>query len=83
LIRPLNERGIRVAGIKVVPSGPDEADIRYYRLTERSEALKVAVALRDFGLGAQRLQQMEEPETSAPVRQYELWLPPTGYDQRR
>jgi hypothetical protein len=83
LIRPLNERGIRVAGIKVVPSsGPDEADIRYYHLAERNEAMKIAVALREFGLRAQQLKHMEQSEASVPARRYELWLPATGFDQQ-
>lgn len=82
LIRPLNERGIRVAEIKVMPSGPDQVHIRYYRAADRNEAMKVAVALRDFGLSAQHLKQMEELESPAPARQYDLWLPPAGYDER-
>lgn len=82
MIRPLGERGIRVAGVKVVPSGPDELAIRYFHQAQRDEALKVAVALRDFGFRAQHLQHAEDAETPATSRQYELWLPSTGYDQR-
>jgi hypothetical protein len=78
LIKPLNERGIRVAGIRVAPANPDGAHIRYNHAAERNEAMKVAIALRDFGLGAQHLRQAEESESPAPPRQYELWLPATG-----
>jgi hypothetical protein len=82
MVRPLGERGIRVAAIRIVHTGPDEPDIRYFRLTERDEAMKVAVALRDFGLRAQQLKHMDELEAPGTARQYELWLPATGYDQR-
>jgi hypothetical protein len=75
LIGPLKERGIHVAGVRVVPPSPDAAHIRYYRLNDRNEAMRVAVALRDVGLSAQQLKQMPEPDTSGPGRTYELWLP--------
>ena len=79
IIRPLGERGIRVAGIRIVSSGPENPDLRYYNLSERDEAIRVAVALRDFGLRAQQLKHMDEAAGQATQRQYELWL---GYDQR-
>jgi hypothetical protein len=74
LIGPLKERGIQVGGIRLVAPNPDAAHIRYYRLADRNEAMRVAVALRDIGLSAQQLKQMPEGE-AAPPRQYELWLP--------
>jgi hypothetical protein len=79
IIRPLADRGIRVAGIRIVSSGPDNPDLRYYNLSERDEAIRVAVALRDFGLRAQQLKHIDETAGQATQRQYELWL---GYDQR-
>jgi hypothetical protein len=79
IIRPLAERGIRVAGIRIVSSGPETPDVRYYNLSERDEAIRVAVALRDFGLRAQQLKHVDEAAGQATQRQYELWL---GYDQR-
>jgi hypothetical protein len=82
IVRPLGERGIRVAGIRVVSSGPEEADLRYYNLSERDDVLKVAVALREFGLRAQQLRHIDETAQAAAPRQYELWLPASGYDQR-
>jgi hypothetical protein len=82
IIRPLGERGIRVAGIRVVSSGPDEADLRYYNLSDRNEVVKVAVALRDFGLRAQQLRHLDDVGPPAAPRQYELWLPANAFDQR-
>ena len=82
IARPLADRGIRIAGIRMVTSGPDQPDLRYHNLSERDELLKVAVALREFGLSAQQLRHVEETDTPVPARQYELWLPPTGYDRR-
>ena len=81
MVRPLGERGIKVAEIRIVSSGPDEPDIRYHRLAERREAMNLSVALRDFGLRAQHLKQMETGESAPPSRQYELWLPATGFDR--
>jgi len=75
LIGPLKERGIHVAGVRIVPPSADTAHIRYYRLNDRNEAMRVALALRDVGLSAQQLKQMPEPDTSGPGRLYELWLP--------
>ena len=75
LIGPLKERGIHVAGVRVAPPSPDAAHIRYYRLNDRNEAMRVAVALRDLGFSAQQLKQMPESETPGPARTYELWLP--------
>jgi hypothetical protein len=75
MIRPLARRGIRVTGIKVVKSGPPVPDLRYFRSAERDEAVKVALALRDVGLPAQRLNHMRGFEGRATPRQYELWLP--------
>ncbi|MGZ5123539.1 MAG: hypothetical protein ACXWCY_14675 [Burkholderiales bacterium] len=82
IIRPLGERGIRVAGIRVVNSGPEEADLRYYNLSDRNEVVKVAVALRDFGLRAQQLKHLDDIGPPAAPRQYELWLPANAFDQR-
>ena len=73
LIGPLKERGIHVAGIRIVGRSRDAAHIRYYRQADRNEAMRVAVALREVGLSAQQLKQMPERETAA--RRYELWLP--------
>jgi hypothetical protein len=75
LIGPLKERGIDVAGIRVVGRSADAAHIRYYRLADRNEAMRVALALREVGLSAQQLKQMPERDTTLPPRTYELWLP--------
>ena len=75
LIGPLKERGIHVARVRIVPPSPDAAHIRYYRLNDRNEAMRVAFALRELGLNAQQLKQMPEPDTAGPGRTYELWLP--------
>ena len=82
LIRPLARQGIRVTGIKLVRSGPSVADLRYFRSGERDEAVKVAVALRDVGVPAQRLKHIAGFEGRATRHQYELWLPATSVDSR-
>jgi hypothetical protein len=76
-VRPLTDRGFRVVGIRVVPSGPDVADIRYNHLSQRDEAIRIGVALRDSGVRAQHLKHLEETVPPAPARQYEIWLPAT------
>jgi hypothetical protein len=73
LVGPLKERGIQVAGIRMVPAHADGAHIRYYRGTDRNEAMRVAGALGELGLSARHLRQMDSSDTATP-RQYELWL---------
>lgn len=70
----LERRGIALAGIKVVGAGPRSSDLRYFRPSEREEAMRVQAALLSLGLPAQRLKSIGGFETSAVPRQYELWL---------
>ena len=74
-MRPLGERGIRVVGIRVVSSGPDQPDLRYFNLSDRNEVVRIAVALRDFGLRAQQLKHLDDSGSTSSDRRYELWLP--------
>ena len=83
MIAPLASRGIRVTGIKVVSFGPAAPDLRYFRSAERGEAIKVARALRDVGVPAQRLHQVNGYEGRATQRQFELWLPAGFKEPRR
>jgi hypothetical protein len=77
LVGPLKERGIQVVGVRVAPPSADGAHIRYYRQSDRNEAMRVGVALRDLGLSAQHLKQMSEADTTGPGRQYDVWLGPS------
>lgn len=70
----LEKQGIALAGIKVVGAGPRASDLRYFRPSEKAEALRVQAALLSLGLPAQRLKSIGGFETSAVPRQYELWL---------
>jgi hypothetical protein len=70
----LEQKGIALAGIKVVGAGPRSSDLRYFRPSEKEEALRVQSALLSLGLPAQRLKSIGGFETSAVPRQYELWL---------
>jgi hypothetical protein len=70
----LEKKGIALAGIKVVGAGPRSSDLRYFRPSEKEEALRVQSALLSLGLPAQRLKSIGGFETSAVPRQYELWL---------
>jgi len=74
MIQPLARRGIHVTGIKVVDAGPPVADVRYFDPAERDGAVKIALALRDLGVSAQRLQQVSGSETLKGQRRFELWL---------
>jgi hypothetical protein len=73
---PLAERGIHVAGIKVVDSGPSTRDLRYFGSDEPAEAADIAQALREVGITTQRVRRFDGGQESAPVKRYELWLPP-------
>ena len=81
LVGPLKERGIQVVSIRTVPAHADPAHIRYYRATDRNEAMRVAGALSDLGLIARHLKQMGESNASPRAHQYELWL--AASDQKR
>lgn len=70
----LREKGIALAGVKVVASGPRSSDLRYFRPSEKEEAAKVQAALLSLGLPARQLKGIGGYETSAVPRQYELWL---------
>jgi hypothetical protein len=80
LIRPLRDRGIRVAAIRFVRVGPSEADLRYFHLADRNDAAKVGRSLRELGIEVLRLKQIANPDTQVASRQYEVWLPPSGYE---
>ena len=70
----LEKHGIALAGIKVVNDGPRSSDLRYFRPSEKEEAMKVQAVLLSLGLPARRLKSISGFETSAVPRQYELWL---------
>jgi hypothetical protein len=70
----LEKKGIALAGIKVVGAGPRSSDLRYFRPSEKEEAMRVQAALLSLGLPAQHLKSISGFETSAVPRQYELWL---------
>ena len=70
----LERRGIALAGIRIVSDGPRASDLRYFRPSEKAEAMRVQAALLSLGLPARRLKRISGFETSAIPRQYELWL---------
>lgn len=70
----LEKKGIALAGIKVVSDGPRASDLRYFRPSEKDEAMQVQAALLSLGLPARRLKSITGFESSAVPRQYELWL---------
>ena len=70
----LAERGLRLAGIKIVGRGPERSDLRYFRDDERGEAVQVQKALLALGLPVNRLKKIGGFEPVATPRQYEVWL---------
>nr|WP_217344662.1 hypothetical protein [Noviherbaspirillum sp. L7-7A]MBV0878831.1 hypothetical protein [Noviherbaspirillum sp. L7-7A] len=70
----LERRGIALAGIRIVSDGPRASDLRYFRPSEKAEAMRVQAALLSLGLPARQLKRISGFETSAVPRQYELWL---------
>jgi len=70
----LEKKGIALAGIKVVSAGPRSSDLRYFRASEKEEAVRVQAALLSLGLPARQLKSIGGFEASAVPRQYELWL---------
>jgi hypothetical protein len=76
MVVPLGQRGIHVAGIKVVESGPATRDLRYAGSDEPAEAADVAQALREIGVATQGVRRSDAARGQAPAQHYELWLPP-------
>jgi molybdate-binding protein len=74
MIQPLANRGIRVSGIKLADAGPSVADVRYFDPAERDAAVIIALALRELGVSAQRLQHISGSEAPNVQRRFELWL---------
>ncbi len=74
LVPELEKKGIALAGIKIVRDGPRFSDLRYFRPSEKEEAMQVQATLLSLGLPARRLKRISGFETSAVPRQYELWL---------
>jgi hypothetical protein len=75
MVVPLAQRGIHVAGIKVVTTGPSTRDLRYVGSDEPADAADVAQALRELGVSTQRVRRSDAAEGRA-SQHYELWLPP-------
>lgn len=74
LVPALEKKGIALAGIKIVSDGPRSSDLRYFRPSEKEEAMRVQAALLSLGLPARHLKSISGFEASAVPRQYELWL---------
>ena len=72
----LRERGMRLAGIKIIGTGPTQSDLRYFHAEEKNEAMKVQAALLSTGLPVNRLRWIPGYEARALPRQYEVWLSP-------
>ena len=72
----LRQRGMRLAGIKIIGTGPTQSDLRYFRASEKSEAVTVQAALLSAGLPVRQLKRITGYETRAIPRQYEVWLSP-------
>lgn len=70
----LAERGLRLAGVKVVERGPQRSDLRYFHEGERSEAVEVQKDLLALGLPVGQLKKIAGYEPIAIPRQYEVWL---------
>jgi hypothetical protein len=75
MVVPLAQRGIHVAGIKVVATGPSTRDLRYVGSVDPADAADVAQALREVGVSTQRVRRTDAAE-GRPSQHYELWLPP-------
>jgi hypothetical protein len=80
MVVPLAQRGIHVAGIKIVDSGPHTRDLRYFGSEEPADAADVAQVLREVGVATQRVRRFDAAQDRAPGARYELWFPPGRID---
>jgi hypothetical protein len=76
MVVPLAQRGIRVARITIVDSGPHTRDLRYFGSKEPAGAADIAQVLREVGVSTQRVRHFDSAHGQAPGAHYELWLPP-------
>jgi hypothetical protein len=76
MVVPLAQRGIHVAGIEIVDSGPHTRDLRYFGSEEPADAADIAQALREVGVSTQRVRRFDPAQGQARGARYELWLPP-------
>jgi len=76
MVVPLAQRGIHVAGIKVVQSGPATRDLRYSGSDEPAEAADIAQTLRDVGVATPGVRRSDGARGQGSSQHYELWLPP-------
>lgn len=70
----LRQHGMRLAGVKIVDTGPAQSDLRYFHASEKDEALQVQAALLAAGLPVHKLKSIGGYESRALARQYEIWL---------
>lgn len=75
LKRRLEASGIVVSGIRTVTRGPDEADLRYFRRNERGEAKQMVDLLHSLNVPVDAPKYIAGFESTATLRQYELWFP--------
>ena len=78
----LRQHGMRLAGVKIVGTGPAQSDLRYFHASEKNEARQVQTALLAAGLPVHKLKSIAGYETRALPRQYEVWLSP-GFQPER
>ncbi len=58
--------------IKHVHVGPKNTELRYFRLTDKDEAIRILTVLKDSGIDAQ-IQYVKRPEIEIRPRHFELW----------
>lgn len=75
LKRQLEAKGVVVSGIKTVSNGPSDADLRYFRSSEREEARRMVNILQSLNVPIEQPKYIAGFESSATTRQYELWFP--------
>ncbi|MGZ8211534.1 MAG: hypothetical protein ACXWUH_13595 [Burkholderiales bacterium] len=82
MVVPLAQKGIHVAGIRVVGSGPSTRDLRYFGADEQAGAAEVAQALREVGVATEHVRRLDPPAGRPKPKHYELWLPPGRAEAR-
>ena len=61
-----------IPSIKHVHVGPKNTELRYFRLSDKDEALRILTALEDSGIDA-KVQYVKRPEIETRPRHFELW----------
>lgn len=74
--RLLKEYGFNLPGKELLNRGPNTTEIRYFRASDKQEALHIAQLMSDNHLARPKIKLIKGYAHKAPARQFEIWFSP-------